>query len=94
MIPYSFGQFGLVSVWSQVILYSYSYSYLVSIWSMVILYSCCHSGLLSVWSMVILYSYRKEQDWLLNECENDPNKFWKSIGEIVVKQEKKVQNIF
>ncbi len=36
--------------------------------------------------------WKKEQDRLLNECENDPNKFWKSIGKIGVKQEKSPKN--
>ncbi len=32
--------------------------------------------------------WKNVQDRLLNECENDLKKFWKSIGKIGVKQEK------
>ncbi len=38
--------------------------------------------------------WKKEQDRLLNECENDPNKFWKYIGIIGVKQKKKFKISF
>ena len=33
--------------------------------------------------------WKNEQNRLLDECENDPNKFWKTIGQIGIHQERK-----
>ncbi len=33
--------------------------------------------------------WKSEQDWPINEAETDPNKFWKSIGKIGIKQDRK-----
>ncbi len=33
--------------------------------------------------------WKKEQDRLLDECETDPNKFWKSIGKIGISNDRK-----
>ncbi len=33
--------------------------------------------------------WKSDQDGLINEAETDPNKFWKSIGKIGIKQDRK-----
>ncbi len=33
--------------------------------------------------------WKSDQDGLINEAETDPNKFWKSIGKIGIKQVRK-----